>query len=39
MAPRRTGPLGGAGLLALVLPLAIWSSGMPFAVAVTGVFA
>jgi len=30
---RRIGPLGGAGLLALVLPLTIWSSGAPLAVA------
>jgi undecaprenyl-diphosphatase len=36
---RRTAPLGGAGLLALVLPLAIWYSGAPLAVAVVGVFA
>jgi len=36
---RRIGPLGGAGLLALVLPLTIWSSGAPLAVAIAGVFA
>ena len=36
---RRTGPLAGAGVLALVLPLTIWYSGAPFAVAVVGVFA
>jgi hypothetical protein len=36
---RRTGPLAGAGVLALVLPLTIWYSGAPFAVAITGVFA
>ncbi|HEX5295925.1 MAG TPA: hypothetical protein VFW50_02965 [Streptosporangiaceae bacterium] len=36
---RRVGPLGGAGLLALILPLTIWSSGAPLAVAITGVFA
>jgi hypothetical protein len=36
---RRTGPLGGAGVLALVLPLTIWYSGAPFAVAIIGVFA
>jgi hypothetical protein len=36
---RRTGPLAGAGLLALVLPLTIWQSGSPFAVAIVGIFA
>jgi hypothetical protein len=36
---RRTGPLAGAGILALVLPLAIWYSGAPLAVALVGVFA
>jgi hypothetical protein len=36
---RRTGPLAGAGVLALVLPLTIWYSGAPFAVAIVGVFA
>jgi hypothetical protein len=35
---RRTGPLAGAGVLALVLPLTIWVSGAPFAVAIVGVF-
>lgn len=35
---RRTGPLGGAGVLALVLHLTIWASGSPFAVAVVGIF-
>ena len=35
---RRTGPLAGAGVLALVLPLTIWDSGAPLAVAVAGVF-
>jgi hypothetical protein len=35
---RRTGPLAGAGILALVLPLTIWASGAPFAAAVVGVF-
>lgn len=35
---RRTGPLAGAGVLALVLPLTIWVSGAPFAIAVAGVF-
>ncbi|HEY2552582.1 MAG TPA: hypothetical protein VGI64_18590 [Streptosporangiaceae bacterium] len=37
--PRRTGPLAGAGVLALVLPLTIWASGAPFAAAIAGVFA
>jgi uncharacterized membrane protein YbhN (UPF0104 family) len=36
---RRTGPLAGAGVLALVLPVTIWYSGSPFAVAVVGIFA
>jgi hypothetical protein len=36
---RRTGPLAGAGILALVLPVTIWVSGAPFAVAVVGIFA
>jgi uncharacterized membrane protein YbhN (UPF0104 family) len=36
---RRTGPLAGAGVLALVLPLTIWVSGAPLAVAIAGVFA
>ena len=35
---RRTGPLAGAGVLALALPLTIWVSGAPFAVAIVGVF-
>jgi hypothetical protein len=35
---RRTGPLAGAGVLALILPLTIWVSGAPLAVAVAGVF-
>jgi hypothetical protein len=35
---RRTGPLGGAGVLALCLPLTIWYSGAPFAVAIVGIF-
>jgi uncharacterized membrane protein YbhN (UPF0104 family) len=35
---RRTGPLAGAGILALVLPLTISYCGMPFAAAVAGVF-
>jgi hypothetical protein len=35
---RRTGPLAGAGVLALVLPLTICVSGSPFAVAIVGVF-
>lgn len=36
---RRTGPLGGAGVLALCLPLTVWYSGAPLAVAVVGIFA
>ena len=36
---RRTGPLAGAGVLALVLPVTIWYSGAPLAAAVVGVFA
>lgn len=35
---RRTGPLGGAGILALCLPLTLWVSGAPFAVAIVGIF-
>jgi uncharacterized membrane protein YbhN (UPF0104 family) len=35
---RRTGPLGGAGLLVVVLSLTIRGSGAPFAVAIAGVF-
>jgi hypothetical protein len=35
---RRTGPLAGAGVLALLLPVTIWVSGAPFAVAIVGVF-
>jgi hypothetical protein len=36
---RRTGPMAGAGVLALVMPLTIWYSGAPFAAAIVGVFA
>jgi uncharacterized membrane protein YbhN (UPF0104 family) len=36
---RRTGPLGGAGVLALVLPVTVWYSGAPLAAAVVGMFA
>jgi hypothetical protein len=36
---RRTGPLAGAGVLALVLPLTVWYSGAPFAAAIVGLFA
>lgn len=36
---RRTGPLGGAGVLALVLPVTVWVSGAPFAAAIVGMFA
>ena len=35
---RRTGPLGGAGVLALCLPLTLWVSGAPLAVAILGMF-
>lgn len=35
---RRSMPLAGAGLLAVILPLTIWQSGAPLAVAVPGVF-
>jgi uncharacterized membrane protein YbhN (UPF0104 family) len=35
---RRTGPLGGAGILMVVLPVTIWYSGAPMATAVAGVF-
>lgn len=36
---RRTGPLGGAGVLELVLPVTVWYSGAPFAAAIVGIFA
>jgi hypothetical protein len=36
---RRTGPLAGAGILALVLPVTIWYCGAPLAVTVVGIFA
>jgi len=36
---RRVGPLAGAGILALVLPLTISYCGAPLAIAVAGVFA
>jgi hypothetical protein len=36
---RRTGPMAGAGILALVLPLTIWYCGAPLSAAVVGVFA
>jgi hypothetical protein len=35
---RRTGPLAGAGVLALCLPLTIWYSGATLAVALVGMF-
>lgn len=35
---RRTGPLGGAGVLMVVLPVTIWYSGAPLAVTVVAVF-
>ncbi|MGH9105241.1 MAG: hypothetical protein ACRDZX_05275, partial [Acidimicrobiales bacterium] len=36
---RRTGPLAGAGILALVLAVTVWYSGAPFGAAVAGIFA
>jgi hypothetical protein len=36
---RRTGPLAGAGVLALVLPLTLWYSGAPLPAAIAGMFA
>ena len=36
---RRIGPLAGAGVLALALPVTLWYSGAPFAAAVVGMFA
>ncbi len=36
---RRVAPVAGAGILTLILSLAVWRSGAPFAVAVAGVFA
>jgi hypothetical protein len=36
---RRTGPLAGAGILGLVLPITVWYSGAPFGAAVAGLFA
>ena len=36
---RRSAPLGGAGVLDLFLPLALWQSGAPLAVAVLGTLA
>jgi hypothetical protein len=36
---RRTGPLAGAGVLTLVLPLTLWYSGAPLPAAIAGVFA
>lgn len=35
---RRTGPLAGAGVLMLVLPVTIWYSGAPLATAVAAIF-
>ncbi|HET8600607.1 MAG TPA: hypothetical protein VFL99_09800 [Segeticoccus sp.] len=35
---RRTGPLAGAGILAVVLPVTLWYSGAALAVAVPGIF-
>ncbi|HXW46785.1 MAG TPA: hypothetical protein VEL03_18485 [Streptosporangiaceae bacterium] len=36
---RRSGPLAGAGIVNLCLPLTLWGSGAPLAVAVVGVLA
>ncbi len=36
---RRTGPLAGAGLLMLILPVTIWYSGAPLATSVAAIFA
>jgi hypothetical protein len=36
---RRTGPLAGAGLMELILPLGLWTAGVPLAPAVLGVLA
>ncbi len=36
---RRAGPLAGAGIVTLCLPLTLWASGAPLAVAVVGIFA
>jgi hypothetical protein len=36
---RRVGPLAGAGVLMVILPVTIWYCGAPFALAVVGVFA
>jgi hypothetical protein len=36
---RRTGPLAGAGVLDVVLPVTVWYSGAPFSAAVVGMFA
>lgn len=35
---RRTGPLGGAGILGVALPPTLWISGAPWAAAVLGTF-
>jgi hypothetical protein len=35
---RRTGPLAGAGILMLCLPVTIWYSGAPWGAAIAGVF-
>ena len=36
---RRTVPLAGAGTLTLILPLTLWASGAPLAVAIVGIAA
>lgn len=35
---RRTAPLAGAGILAVALPVTLWYSGAPLAVAIPGIF-
>jgi hypothetical protein len=35
---RRAAPLAGAGILALVLPVTLWVSGAPLAIAISGIF-
>jgi uncharacterized membrane protein YbhN (UPF0104 family) len=35
---RRTGPFAGASVLELVLPVTLWASGAPLALAIAGMF-
>lgn len=39
IATRRVAPLAGAGILTVILPLAVWYSGAPFTIAIAGIFA